>query len=264
MLLDTGARVWDETGSTSADHIRMDQRSDDFTAEGSVISTRLPDKGQNDSGMLSGDEPLQAQARKMESTNRNRKVHYEGGVNLWQGANRIQANVVDVDREKQLLVADGSVVTSLWDEPKDEDTKKSSKPVLTVTRAAHLDYTDQNRLAVYTGGVILNRPDMRVKSSELRAFLADQDADSRLQKAFAEGTVEIVQTSTGRTRTGTSEHAEYYPDEQKIILREGQPQLVDSLHGTTHGRQLTYFANDDRLRVDGAADQPAKSQYHRK
>src|SRR5215471_13651199 len=260
MLLDTGARVWDETGSTSADHIRMDQRSGDFTAEGSVISTRLPDKGQNDSGMLSGDEPLQAQARKMESTNRNRNVHYEGGVNLWQGANRIQANVVDVDREKQLLVADGSVVTSLWDEPKDEDKKKSSKPVLTVTRAAHLDYTDQNRLAVYTGGVILNRPDMRVKSRELRAFLADEDADSRLQKAFAEGTVEIVQTSTGRTRTGTSEHAEYYPDEQKIILREGRPQLVDSLHGTTHGRQLTYFANDDRLRVDGAADQPAKSQ----
>jgi lipopolysaccharide export system protein LptA len=76
--------------------------------------------------------------------------------------------------------------------------------------------------------------------------------------------VEIVQKSPDRTRTGTSEHAEYYPDEQKVLLKQGQPQLVDSVTGTTHGDELTYFANDDRLLVNGSAKQPAKSQYHRK
>ncbi len=50
--------------------------------------------------MLSGDEPLQATARKMDSRNRNRLIHYEGGVQMWQGANRIQADVVDVDRNR--------------------------------------------------------------------------------------------------------------------------------------------------------------------
>lgn len=268
MLLETAARVWDPTGSTSADHIRLDQRTGNFTAEGGVNSSRLPDKSEKNPGMLSGDEPLQAQARKMESSNRNRTVHYEGSVNLWQGANRIQANAVDIDREKQALMADGGVVTNLWEQPKEErnagQKKKSSAPVLTVVHAGHLVYTDQDRLADYTGGALLNRPTLQVKAGELRAFLAEANADSRLEKAFAEGAVEVVQTGANRTRTGTADHGEYYPDEQKVILRGGKPQLVDSLKGTTHGVELTYFANDDRLLVNGSAEQPAKSRIRRK
>ena len=264
MLLDTTARVWDPNGSTTADRIRLDQRTGNFSAEGRVNSSRLPEKDQKTSSMLSGDDPLQAQARKMVSTNRNRTVHYEGNVNLWQGANRIQADTVDVDREKHTLVADGHVVTNLWEQPKAEDTNKPTTPVLTVVHASHMDYTDQNRLAVYTGGVLLNRTGMRVKSRELRAFLADSSADSRLEKAFAEGSVEIVQTASDRTRTGTGEHAEYYPDDQKVILRGGEPRMVDSLKGDTRGFELTYFANDDRLLVNGSAEQPAKSRLHRK
>jgi lipopolysaccharide export system protein LptA len=102
-----------------------------------------------------------------------------------------------------------------------------------------------------------------VESRELRAFLAESSADSRLQKALADGAVQIVQTVPGRTRTGTAEHAEYFPDEQKVILKEGKPALVDSVKGETHGNELTYFANDDRLLVSGSAEQPAKSRIRR-
>ena len=120
IVLDTGARMADATGMTAADRIRMDQRTGDFTAEGNVNSSRMPEKDKKkNSEMLAGDEPLHAQARKMESTNRNRKLHYEGNVLMWQGANRIQGDVVDLDREKRILVADGNVVTNLWEEPKD-------------------------------------------------------------------------------------------------------------------------------------------------
>jgi lipopolysaccharide export system protein LptA len=259
------ARVWDSNGSTTADRIRLDERTGNFTAEGRVNSSRLPEKDQKTSSMLSGDEPLQAQAKKMVSTNRNRTVHYEGNVNLWQGANRIQADTVDVDREKQALTADGSVVTNLWDQPKAEDENTPAPPAtLSVVHAAHMVYTDQNRLAIYTGGVLLNRTGLRVKSRELRAFLADSSADSRLEKAFAEGAVEIVQTARDRTRTGTGEHGEYYPDDQKVVLRGGQPHMVDSLKGESRGAELTYYANDDRLLVNGSAEQPVKSRLHRK
>ena len=268
MLLDTTARVWDPTGSTSGDHIRMDQRTGNFTAEGSVYSSRLPDKDEkNNPGMLSGDDPIEAQAGKMESTNRNRTIHYERNVNLSQGANRIQADVVDVDRQKQALAADGSVVTNLWEQPKNdpnEQKKKASAAILTVVHAAHLTYTDRDRLALYTGGVVLERPGLHVKARELRAFLADSTAESRLDKAIAEGSVEIVQKALDRTRTGTGEHGEYYPDEQKVILRGGEPLLADSVKGTTRGAELTYFANDDRLLVNGSSDQPAKSRIRRK
>ena len=121
--------MWDAIGSTSADHIRLDQRTGNFTAEGSVNSSRLPDQGpKKGSEMLSGDEPLQAQAQKMESTNRNRLIHYQGNVLMWQGANRIQADVVDLDREKHTLVANGNVVTDLWEQPKGDPDKSKDKP----------------------------------------------------------------------------------------------------------------------------------------
>ena len=125
----------------------------------------------------------------------------------------------------------------------------------------HLVYTDDNRLAVYTGGVLLNRPDMQVKCHELRAFLADSEADSRLEKAFADGAVEIHQSSPGRQRTGTGEHGEYYTDDQKVILRGGSPKMVDSKEGDTTGTELTYYADNDRLLVNGS---PAISHMKQK
>ncbi len=276
ILLDSGARMSDATGATVADRIRLDQKTGDFIAEGNVSSSRLPEKDQKkNSQMLSGDEPLQAQAHKMESSDHNHKIHYEGAVTMWQGANRIQADVVDLDRnpDKRNLVADGHVITNLWEQPKDDDAKpaapqktaakKASKrpPVLTVVHAQHLVYTDGNRLAVYTGGVLLNRPDMQVKCHELRAFLADSEADSRLERAFADGAVEIHQSSPGRQRTGTGEHGEYYTADQKVILRGGSPKMVDSKEGDTTGTELTYYADNDRLLVNGS---PAISHMKQK
>jgi lipopolysaccharide export system protein LptA len=226
--------------------------------------------------MLSGDEPLQAQARRMVSTNRNTTIHYEGNVVMWQGANRITADVVDLDRrDKKGLIADGHVINNLWETPKDDgkaDSKKKSGPaVLTVVKAPHLIYTDGNRLAYYTGGVDLNRPGMHVTSTELRAFLAESGSDSRLDKAYADGDVQIVNTGKGHTRTGTGEHSEYYTGDQKVILKGQKPKLarlVDTVNGAqrvnTQGTELTYYANDDRLLVNGSPSQPVETQIHRK
>ncbi len=108
MVLDSGARLWDSTGSTTADRIRIDQRTGDFIADGNVKSSRLPEKdSKKNSQLLNGDDPLQAQAAHMESTNRNTIVHYQGNAMMWQGANRIQADKIDLDRKKKDLVADG-------------------------------------------------------------------------------------------------------------------------------------------------------------
>lgn len=274
IVLDSSARMWDSTGSTSADLIRLNQTSGDFTAEGHVNSSRMPDKsGANNSAMLSGDDPLQAQARRMVSTDRNTRIHYDGGVVMWQGANRLTADTVDLDRRDQKgLIADGHVVNYLWETPKDDGTlKKASTPVLTVVKAPHLVYTDSNRLAYYTGGVDLNRPGMHVTSTELRAFLAEQGSDSRLEKAFADGNVVIVNSGKLHTRTGSGDHSEYYTGDQKVILQGPKTKLarlVDTVNGApranTLGTELTYYANDDRLLVNGGPGQPVETQIHRK
>lgn len=279
ILLDTGARIWDAAGSTAADRIRLDQRTGGFVAEGNVNSSRLPDKDQKkNSEMLSGEDPLQATARKMDSRNGNRQIHYEGAVQMWQGANRIEADVVDVDRNldprKRSLVADGHVVTNLWEEAQDAKSKDGKKkqaatPTLTEVRAAHMVYTEAGRLMHYTGGAQLNRPGLQVKGREIRAFLGEAGGDSRLEKAFADGAVEILSTGKDRTRTGTGEHAEYYTADQKVILRGSWVRMVEKLFNraqpnTTEGKEAIYFANDDRLLMTGEPDKPGNSRINRK
>jgi len=260
MTLDGGATVADATGTTSAEHIRLDQKTDDFLAEGNVTSTRLPDKDQkSDSSMLSGDAPMNAQARKMESSNRkdSHRTRYEGGARVWQGANRISSEVIEIDRDEHSIVADGNVVTEAWQQPKDDQKKKTTAPVLTKVYAPHMTYTDQDRLAYYSGGVKLERPELHLKSKELHAWLADSKAESQLDKAFADGGVEISGAHRDNTYKGSSEHMEYYTGEQKVILNGGAPELVRSVTGrqptVVRQRELIYFVNDGKLVGTGAA-----------
>jgi len=220
----------------------------------------------------------------MTAANHNRMLHYEGHVVMWQGADRITADRMDIDREKRTLTATGGVVTQFLE--KAEGSKEAGKgtggagdgeppppSTFVIVKAAGLVYTEQDRLAHYTGGVLLNRPGLRVKAEELRAFLAESktgekkesdDQQSRIEKAYADGHVEIVQTAADRMRTGTGEHAEYYTDVERIILRGGQPQMVDSKRGYTRGVELTYYADDDRLLVTGGPKARAVSRLHRK
>jgi lipopolysaccharide export system protein LptA len=284
------ARVWDSTGSADADKIVLDQKSGDFTAEGNVSSTRLPDKSKDKStdkskdktaekkdsggGMLAEDEPLHARAKKMRSTDNNLQIRYEGNAVLWQAANRLEADVVEIDRDNGLLKAHGHVISQLLDKAQDEGKSKENDPkkpatnpptrVFTIVRAPELSYDDDKRVAEYTGGAILQRSNMDVKAREIRAFLRNDNNDSSLDHAFADGQVRVHSTAPGRVRDGTSEHAEYYVDEDKVILSEGRPKFVDSLRGTTQGEKLTWFSKDDRLLVNGVEAQPAKSVLHRK
>ena len=269
------ARVWDPSGSASADKIVMNQKTGDFTAEGHVSSTRMPDKQGASSAMLSSEDPMQAKAARMVSTNKNLLIRYDGGAVAWQGANRVQADHIEIDRDEGVLKAHGHVISQFVDKPKDDSAAGSAPgaatippqaPVFTLVKAGDLEYTEDDRVALYSGGVVLNRPGMTVKANRIRAFLndADSDEDSSLNHAIADGAVEIVQATPQRTRTGRSEHAEYYADVQKVILEKGAPEMVDSVKGSTRGMQLTYYANDDRLVVNGQEAKPASSIIYRR
>jgi lipopolysaccharide export system protein LptA len=275
MTLDGAARVWDPTGSATADKIVMNQKSGDFVADGHVASTREPDKkGKPSSSVLSNDETMQARAQHMTSADSNTKIHYEGNAVAWQGANRVEADRLDINRDDQIMEAHGHVKSQFVDKDKSDD-KAASKvpsamkapPIFTIVTASDMVYKEENRVVDYTGGVIMRRPDMTITSRTIRAFLKDSQSDSSLDKAFADGTVKVVSTSEKlkRTRTATSEHAEYYVDEAKVIMTGGTPLLVDSVKGQTLApKELTWFSNDDRLIVDGAAETPVKSVIHKK
>jgi lipopolysaccharide export system protein LptA len=257
------ARVWDPSGSTSADGITMQQKTGDFEAVGNVSSTRQMDsKKDKKNGMLSGDDPVQARAARMTSSQDNTVITYTGDALLWQASNRITADTIRIDRKQSRLEAKGNVITQLLDSSESKKDKKKTS-VFTVVRAPALEYDDKTRLAHYTGGATLVRSGMTVTAAEIRAWLKEGD-DSSLDHAFADGNVKIVEASPERTRTGTSEHSEYYADESKVVLMGGQPAFVDSVKGSTKGRQITYFANSQHFFVEGEEKKPVESRILRR
>ena len=303
MDLETGARIWDSNGTTDADKLHIIQKTGDYVADGHVMTSHAPDQSTADKKkptgeMLDGDENIQGSAPHMSSANHNKLVHYEGGSVLWQGGDRIEAQVIDIDRDKHIVSASGEVTTQFQDEDKknpDKDKKdKDGKgatdappatkvsvetkpapapekppapPVYTVVSSEKLMYTDADRMAHYTGGVVLFRPGLNVKSADLRAYLNPKDSgeDSRLNHAFGDGKVEIVESRPDRQRIGKGEHGEYITKEDKVILRGNLADLYDSIKkDDSHGTELTYYTSDDRLLVAGAPTKLVVSHLQRK
>jgi lipopolysaccharide export system protein LptA len=303
MDLETDARIWDTNGTTDADRIHLIQKTGDYVADGHVMTSHVPDQSTADKKkptgeMLDGDENIQGSAPHMSSANHNKLVHYEGGSVLWQGGDRIEAREIDIDREKHILSASGKVATQFQDEDKkkedkpDKDSKTTSTgatpivkvsvsvpgkppgpptaplpPVYTIVSSEKMVYTDADRMAHYTGNVILNRPGLNVKSADLRAYLNPKDSgeDSRLNHAIGDGKVEIVESRPDRQRIGKGEHGEYITKEDKVILRGNLADLYDSIKkDDSHGTELTYFTSDDRLLIVGAPTKLVTSHLQRK
>ncbi len=274
MTLDGSATTYDPTGKVNADRITINQKTGDYTADGNVSTVRQPSKdpkAANNSAMLSHDEPMQATAKSMISTKGGQRIHYEGDAKAWQGANRVNAEKLDIDQETHVMEAHGKVDTQFVDKSSDKSGDKSGKAKagpapFTTVRASDLVYNTETRIADYSGGVHLERPGLTVDSRELRAYLNDSSADSSLDKAIANGAVKIFSVSTEkngkgkRTRTGTSEHGEYYEKEQKVILTGGRPIVTDSTKRSTEGDELTWWANDDRLLVNGEESRPVETK----
>lgn len=274
ITLTQNARVLDDTGSAIADTIVMNQANGDMDAKGHVVSTHQPDPNQKPgTSMLDDKQPMQAKADNMQTRENNTKVFYEGHALMWQGASRIAADVIEIDRDSQSLHAVGNIVSELVDNKQTQNSQANgapgTTPIFTVVRAPDVFYRDDTRVAVYTGGVKLTRDKMTVSSKQVKAFLNPKDekntSQSSLDHAFADGSVEIFETvGPNRTRTGTSEHCEYYTKEDKVVLNGGSPQMVDSYKGITKGRQLTYFSDDDHMIVEGENKQLAYTQMKKR
>ncbi len=269
-LLDR-ARVWDAGGSTAADEIILDQNEEVHTATVNVNSTRLPSPSRAGGGLLSPDEAFHAAAGRMVATADGVYVVYEGGAVVWQGPNRIQGDRIEIDRSKGTLKAAGRVISRFVERQPKEGGSAETDEVFTTVRAHELTYMEEHKMADYEGDVYLSRPGLEITAGRLRAYFGDAKADeggkdsgARLRFTIAEAGVRIVHRSQGRTRTGLAEQGEYYIAEDRVVLKGGRPRVIDSVKGATEGKQLTYFARDDRLLVEGAEGQPAVSRIRRR
>lgn len=258
LLLEGRARVWDPEGSIAAERLELDRTTGDLMALGRVRSTQLPQRQRRSTALLSDQENLEAQAERLQTLDRRSKFIYEGNVQLWQGANRLRAHRVEIDRAARRLVAEGQVVSEF------ADRRQAGGPVtFVVVRAARLAYSEQDRVAHYSGGVRLERGALSIEAPELRAWLKTADAESALERAAASGGVKIVHRAAARTRQATGESAEYYADEERAVLVGGPPSLTDDRAGQTRGERLSWRLRDDSFEVQGAAAAPALSRLRR-
>ena len=299
ILLRGQARAWDETGSTDADEIRIDQKSGTTIAKGRVSSTHLPDhkdpkdpktandpKNPGDSGLIAGDQPLMARAAEMTTWDKNQKIRYTGDAVLWQGSTRIQGQEVFIDREAQKLEAHGDVVTRVADSsqsagpdaattaqsaPAQPGQPQSSQPKKTpaagsprgfsVVSAPEFTYDGKIKQGFYRENAHLERPGLDVRSRYLRTYFEEDPkpgggTETKLEHLEADGAVDFLQKPPGKVRRGRSDHAEYYLGDERMVLTGGQPEVTDSLRGTTRGPKITWYSREDRLMVEtpGAKD----------
>ncbi len=263
ITLNGAGRLWDETGSTSADLIVLQQATGDMSASGHVASTRLPDaKAKSPDGMLDARQSLQARAGKMTTTDKNQSIRYEGDVLMWQGGSRLRGKSILIDRAGDRLTATGDVMTLI---PDDRSGSNKIKPGATTVRAASMVYSDKEKLAYYSGGVGLERPNLDMKSRQLRVWFRDEtnskgSKDSKLDRMFADGAVVVVELGPKASKTGSSEHGEYYPEEERMVLTGGNPLVTDKKRGTTRGTEITWLVGEDRLIVDNTGSGPAVSR----
>jgi lipopolysaccharide export system protein LptA len=294
ILLRGQARAWDETGSTDADEIRIDQKSGTTVAKGRVSSTHLPDhkdpkdpkapndpKNAGDSGLIASDQPLMARAAEMTTWDKNQKIRYTGDAVLWQGSTRVQGREVFIDREAQRLEARGDVVTRIADssqsggpgagtpaqsgQTQSGQSKKApaagSPRGFSIVSAPEFTYDGKIKQGFYRENAHLERPGLDVRSRYLRTFFEEDPkpgggTETKLEHLEADGAVDILQRPPGKVRHGRSEHAEYYLGEERMVLTGGQPEASDSVRGTTHGPKITWYSREDRMVVEtpGAKD----------
>lgn len=264
------ARVWDSTGSTDANEIVLNQKTGEFVATGNVRSTR---EGEKNAKNVRSAEVTQATADRMEARDQNTKIRYEGNAVMWQGENRLRAPRIDIDRKLSQLTATGGIVHQMVDE-KSAQARKGG-PVLTRVQAKDMFYSDKDRVVEYRGGVIMNRPGLEVTSNQLRAYLDEDDTEKfneqpsgGIEKAFAYGAVKIVETGSERVRRGLGDTGEYYTADSRLVLEGGKPEMIDIVKGVeqrrTTGKQLSWFANNNKIIVDGQEQKPTLSTVQRK
>jgi lipopolysaccharide export system protein LptA len=267
-------RISEGVLTVSARSIRLARRTGELNAEGEVKSTYASGQpgtaglqnpagatgGQpgtaglhNPDGMFSGSEPIHVTAQALAARQSTGVARYTGQARLWQGANIVQAPVIEFNRERRTLVAQGSEkerVTTVFTQPGEK-----GKPTPVNVTAGRLSYADAQRKARFEREVVLRGADATVTAAAVEVFLAQIGAagaasgpagtPSQLERVVAEGGVTIEQP--GRKATG--EKLVYTAGDGKFVLTGGPPSIFDAERGKITGDSLTFYSRDDRVSV---------------
>ncbi len=279
LVLTGSPRYTEGAITTTAKLLRLNRRAGEASAEGEVKTTYLPAGARGGDGLLSGADPIHVTAAAMNARTSSSVARYRGEARLWQGANLVEAQTIEFDRERRTLLAlgsggageDGGTTQSRAGAPASTrvstvflhtDQNRKTTPV-TVT-ASRLRYGDTLRKASFEGGVTVRGADLTMTAEHAEVFLASRETASsagasRMESLVAEGGV-VVQESR---RKATGHKLVYAAAEGKFVLTGNggnPPSIFDAELGNTTGDSLTFFTRDDRVLVGSSSSSPTITQ----
>ena len=128
-----------------------------------------------------------------------------------------------------------------------------------------LTYMDSERKIHYQGGVVAKAAEFTASADTLDAVLLPRSqttsnqsvaAPGQLDRIVAQGSVVIQQPN----RRAEGQKLVYTVAENKFVLSGGPPSIFDAEQGKITGVSLTFFRRDDRVLVEGEANNPVVTQ----
>ena len=261
-------RVNDPGTMITAESIRMNRATGDAVAENDVKTTYTELKEQPQGALLAAGEPIHVTAKNMVARRATGTARYSGGARLWQGANIVQAQAIEFNRDSRSMSASGRgarpVTTVLV------QTDKNGRITPVNITSARLSYNDLERTVYFEGGVVMKTAEGTLTAERVDAFLLPRSEQgstrlpsgaSQLNRAVGSGAVELQQP--GRNAKG--EKLVYTSTESKYVLtgtKAKLPTLSDVAHGNVTGDSLTFYSRDDRVVIGSASSARTVTQTH--
>jgi lipopolysaccharide export system protein LptA len=246
-------RVVDGGMTTTAREIRIARGTGEANAEGEVKTTYSDLKPQPGGALLASGDPIHVTARSMSVQRGSSVARFSGDARLWQGANIIQAPLIEFDRARRAMVARGDPQNSRFVTTVLVQPGKNGKQTPATIRSSTLTYEDAQHVIHFDGRVTVRSADGTLTANSADAYLKPREgaapgsAAGRVDRIIAEGNVRLQQS----TRQASGERLVYTAAEDKYVLTGGPPVFTDAEHGRVQGASLTFYNGNDRVLVEG-------------
>lgn len=245
-VLTENPMLWDATLRLSAQRIEISQRDARLAALGDV---RTSYHGRAAKPLFASDQPAYLVAERMEGDRHQAWARYEGHACLWQGENRLQADVIELFDNPRKLVAIGGVKSLFVMQGREAEENSSSRKLEIVSE--RLTYVEAERRALYEQQVEARGRFETLTTPWLAVFLAEGAADRSARVERAQARAGVVLTQPGRR--AVAEQGEYIAASETLVLWGGEPELFDATHGSTKGARLTFDLANDTILVESAS-----------
>jgi len=133
--------------------------------------------------------------------------------------------------------------------------QRSTTPI--VIDADQMQASKKDGLVIFTGNVVAKQDNSTQTADRMEVYLDDKG--ERVMRIISTGNVKIV---TEDCRTGTARRAEYYDDEQRLLLI-GDAKVWQEENVVT-GEKITIWLAEDRSTVEGGTRERVKSVFYPK